>query len=79
MTKMISRAPLLLRLRHGRRRDEGDEVVGRADALAEQADRGRLGGGRAPGELEVAVGRHRAIGEADRARVGGDRVDLTAW
>ncbi len=57
-------------------RDERQQVVGIADALAEQPDRRRFLGGRLPGELEVAIGRHRAVGERHDARCGIDRVEL---
>ena len=62
-----------------RRGDEGEQVIAVADVLAEQPDRRRLLRGRLPGQLEIAVRRHRAFGKADDARAviglfGLDRV-----
>ncbi len=63
----LARAPLARSARHRRRRHEGEQVVGVADALAEQADRRRGAFRRLPGQLEIAVGRHRAVGKLDDA------------
>ena len=57
-----------------RRRHEGEEIVGVADVLAEQADRRRRSRRRRPGQLEIAIGRHRAVGKLDDARVVGDAL-----
>ena len=59
----------LLGVHHHRRRHEGEQIVGVADAFAEQADRRRGAGGGLPGQLEVAVGRHRAVVELDEPDV----------
>ncbi len=59
---------LLLRLFERGRRDEGEQVIVVADALAEQPDRRRRLRRRFPGQFEVAVGRHLAV-ELDDLRV----------
>ena len=60
ITKITSRGSgFCVGLLDRRRRDEGEQVVGVADMLAEQPDRRRLLGGRRPGQFEIAVGRHR--------------------
>ena len=64
----FARQRLLLGLLDRRRRDEGEQIVGVADMLAEQPDRRRLFGRRLPGQLEIAIRRHRAFGEPDDAR-----------
>ena len=61
---------LLLGLLDRGRRDEGQQVVAVADALAEQPDRWRLFGRGLPGQLEIAIRRHRAFGKPDNARAG---------
>ena len=61
---------LLLRLFECRRRDEGKQIIVIADALAEQSDRRRGLRRRRPGQLEIAIGRHRTFGELDDLRVG---------
>jgi hypothetical protein len=47
----------LLGLFDRRRRDEGEQIIGVADMLAEQPDRRRLFRRGFPGELEVAIRR----------------------
>ena len=69
MTNTISRGRRSSPAGTGGRRHEGEHIVGVADALAEQADRRqRAAVGRLPGQLEVAIRRHRAFGELDDAR-----------
>ena len=71
ITKMTSRGNgFCCGLFDRRRRDEGQQVIAVADALAEQPDRRRLLGRRLPGQFEIAVGRHRAFGKANDARAG---------
>ncbi|MGY3122695.1 hypothetical protein ACVWXQ_006632 [Bradyrhizobium sp. S3.14.4] len=50
------------------RGDEGEQIVGIADTLAEQANRWCLLRGRLPGQLEIAVGGHGAVSERDDSR-----------
>ena len=71
ITKMTSRGSgFCCGLLDRRRRDEGEQIVAVADVLAEQPDRRRLLGGRLPGQLEIAIRRHRAFGKPDDARAG---------
>lgn len=56
--------------------DEGEQIVGVADMLAEQADGRRRLGGRLPGQLEITIRRDRSLGEADDAGCGVRTLDL---
>ena len=66
----FARHRLLLRRLDRRRGDEGEQIIGIADMLAEQSYRGRLLGHRLPGQFEIAIGRHRTFGKANDARAG---------
>ena len=64
----FTRQRLLLGLANRGRGDERQQIVGVADMLAEQPDRRRRFGRGFPGQLEIAIGRHRAFREPDDAR-----------
>ena len=75
MTNTISRGRRSSGLLKSGRGDEGKDVIRVADALPEKPDRRRVRGRRLPGQLEVAVGRHRPLGEPDQARVRATLLD----
>ena len=77
ITKITSRGSgFLLGLLDRRRRDEGQQIVGIADMLAEQPDRRRLFGRRLPGQLEIAIRRHLAVGSRMTRLVASRAFDL---
>src|SRR5215217_1558694 len=57
----LARAAVLSLLERGWRH-EREDVIGVPDPFAEKADRGDTRRSRLPGQLEIAVGRHRPIG-----------------
>ncbi len=72
----LARQRLLSCLLGAGRRDEGEQVIGIADMLAEQADRWRRARGRLPGQLEVTIGGDSAISERDDTRRVVGTLDL---